>query len=124
MREAVGGSLLLYLIIPIIILFIVFIGFIMRYASTYRAANYVITQIENCQGDMKCADMVTISKTIKESYGYVDSKEIVSPVCIKNGAGVVYRVDLPVVFDLPLIGGARLISVKAETKTIQNRTCS
>ena len=55
MREAVGGSLLMYLIIPIIIIFIVFIGFIMRYASAYRAANFIVTQIESCQGYSDCA---------------------------------------------------------------------
>ena len=55
MREAIGGALLYYIIIPIFIIFIVFIGFIMRYASAYRAANYIVTQIESCQGYGNCA---------------------------------------------------------------------
>lgn len=137
MREAVGGSLLLYIIIPIIILFIVFIGFVMRYASTYRAANYVVTQLENCQGKMdNCGgtDMEGITQVIKKDYGYItpdvapNTGGIVRPVCIPNNrddgrSGVVYRVELPVEFDLPFFGSIRWMIVKAETKTIQDATC-
>lgn len=137
MREAVGGSLLLYIIIPIIILFIVFIGFVMRYASTYRAANYVVTQIENCQGKMdNCGDidMEGITATIKSDYGYITPNVapniggVVTPICISNNkedgrTGVVYRVELPVEFDLPFFGSIRWMVVKVETKTIQDATC-
>lgn len=125
MREAVGGSLLLYLVIPIIILFIVFIGFIMNYASAYRAANYVITQIENCQGQMtNCKDMATITEEVKTQYSYFNKDNAtIMPCVIENGSGskaYVFRVNLPVSFDLPIFGETRWMSVKAETKTINN----
>ena len=128
MREAVGGSLLLYLIIPIIILFIVFIGFIMNYASAYRAANYVVTQIENCQGQMtSCKDMATVTEEVRTKYTYInkDGAEIV-PCWFENGkdasnnTAYIFRVTLPVSFDLPILGETRWMSVKAETKTIYN----
>ena len=52
MREAIGSSWLIYLVIIFIMIYVFFIAFIMNYASAYRAANYVVTQIENCQGKM------------------------------------------------------------------------
>ena len=125
MREAVGGSLLLYLIIPIIILFIVFIGFIMNYASAYRAANYVITQIENCQGQMNnCGDvdLDAITETVRTKYGYINrNKAKIVPCYINNGNNsYVFRVELPVAFDLPIFGTTTWMKVRAETKTINN----
>ncbi len=129
MREAVGGSLLLYLIIPIIVLFIVFIGFIMNYAAAYRAANYVVSQYENCQGYVgKCGnvDDDAILSHIKSKYHYHglgNSKNL--PIsCIANGSNaVVYRVTLPVQFELPIFGEFAPFNVVAETKTIHNRSC-
>ena len=125
MREAIGGSLLLYLIIPIIILFIVFIGFIMNYASAYRAANYVVTQYENCQGKVgNCGNVTSdsIKKDIANKYYY---KGNYSVTCFSNGSNAsVYRVTLPVEFELPLVGNFTPFKVVAETKTIQNSKCS
>ncbi len=128
MREAVGGSLIYYLVIPIIILFITFIGFIMSYAAAYRAANYYITQIETCQGQIdncKLANVDSINKTMKELYSYIapDRKNIKACyIANKNGTynTYVFRVELPVAFDIPLFGTAPIMRVKAETKSIAN----
>ena len=125
MREAVGGSLLLYLIIPIIILFICFIGFIMNYASAYRSANYIVSQIENCQGQFNdCAgmDMDQVFDDIQQKYSYVIPKKVsrndLIPCYFKNGINTVFRVSLPVSFDLPIAGTVNFMYVKAETKSI------
>lgn len=123
MREAVGSSLMLYLIIPIIILFIVFIGFIMNYASAYRAANYIITQIENCQGQMDNCNGTTwdsVTKTIKSKYAYSAPKgEEIYRCYIENGSNsYVFRVSLPVSFELPILGVMKPMNVVTETKTI------
>ena len=124
MREAVGGSLLLYIIIPIIILIIIFIGFIMNYASTYRAANYVTTQIESCNADMnKCqhSSIDKIKQEINDKYGYNGNFDV---CCIDNDKGSVYRTSLNVEFELPLIGEFSPFNVKTETKTIYNVSCA
>ena len=124
MREAVGGSLLLYLIIPIIILFICFIGFIMNYASAYRSANYIVTQIENCQGQFNSCDgvnMSTIIPKIREEYRYiVENDEDIKLCYFVNGNNTVFRVKLRVSFDLPLYENVGFMDVKAETKSISN----
>ena len=132
MREAIGGSYIIYIAVIFIMIYIFFVGFVMNYAAAYRAANYVITQIENCQGKMDSCDntnMENITRDIKKNYNYITPKRapntngIISPACLANGDGVIYRVELPVEFDLPLLGGLRWMTVKAETKTIHNTAC-
>ena len=124
MREAIGGAALINLIIPIIVLLIVFIGFIMNYASTYRAANYVVTQIESCQGLINgdgCSsfkDPSTMSKTLASEYHYHGELGL---TCLPVGNGSVYRVKLDVMFELPIFGKFNPLSVKAETKTLQTQ---
>ncbi len=127
MREAIGGSMMLYFILPIIVLIVVFITFIINYASAYRAANYVVTQIENCQGQVdNCGGekdyLKVITENVKKQYKYItqNGKKIV-PCYIDNGNNsYVFRVDLPVSFDLPLLGNFAPARVKVETKTITN----
>ena len=132
MREAIGGSYIIYIAVIFIMIYIFFVGFLMNYAAAYRAANYVITQIENCQGKMDNCDITNLEKItqdIKKKYNYITPKRapntngIISPACLANGDGVIYRVELPVEFDLPLLGGLRWMTVKAETKTIHDTSC-
>ena len=122
MREAVGGSLLLYLIIPIIIIFIVFIGFIMNYASAYRAANYIVTQIESCQGYADCKSNWD-KEYVSSKYHYVGPATISCRQIEGISNAVTYDVVLDVEFDLPLIGSFSPFKVKAETKSMHNGTC-
>ena len=127
MREAVGGSLLLYLIIPIIIVFIVFIGFIMRYASAYRAANFIVTQIESCQGYTDCAsnwNTAANRKVISSKYRYQGSYTITCSKVDDVPNAVVHDVELEVEFDLPLLGTLPAFSVKAQTKSMHNSKCT
>ena len=73
MREAIGGSLLFYMIIPMIFLFVAFIGFIMNYASIYRAGNYIFTQIETCDANMdNCSHIKKddMEEVVRNKYGY------------------------------------------------------
>lgn len=120
MREAIGGSLLYYILIPIIFLFIVFIAFIMNYASAYRASNYVISQIETCDAKMNdCnhSDLDSIKKYIKEKYHYNNDMNF---CYIQNNKGTIYRVSMGVYFDLPLFGRIGVYNVVSESKTIYN----
>ena len=125
MREAIGGSLLIYLIIPIIVIFIFFIGFIMKYASAYRAANYIVSQYENCSGQVgNCGtiDDDSIYAYVSKKY-YYDGK--ITKQCLANGKdSSVVRFALPVEFYLPVLGKINTFNVVAETKTIHKYKCS
>ena len=119
MREAMGGSLLLYLLIPIIILFIVFIGFIMNYSAAYRAGNEIVSQIEGNNQTKNQCDNINL-QIVKEKYHYLET-----PVCkcLENSKGAVYQISLNVSFELPIIGKIGVYKVKAETKTIVDGIC-
>ena len=125
MREAIGGSWIIYIAVIFLMIYIFFISFVMNYASAYRAANYIVTQIENCQGEMNsCADMEKITEDVRKMYHYIPHKgDTITPTCIANGNGAVYRVQLAVEFELPLLGGTRFAKVTVETKTIQGKSC-
>ena len=127
MREALGGALLIYLVIPIIVLMIVFIGFIMNYASAYRAANYVVSQIESCQGygaisgldGCDSYNVGSVSNYVKSKYHYTGFSSS-NVVCTGNGSNGSYcRVTLPVKFELPVLGSIGLFNVVVETKTLR-----
>ena len=124
MREAVGGSLLFYIVITFLVIYIVFIGFIMNYASAYRAGNYVVSQIEACEADMNNCGRTNFSQIkddIKSKYRYLGD---VKYCCYNNAKGSVYRATLSVEFELPLIGKVSPFLVKSETKTIYGVSCS
>lgn len=120
MREAIGGSLLYYIIIPIIFLFIVFTAFIMNYASAYRASNYVISQIETCDADINNCNhnnIDSIEEYIKNKFHYNNG---MSFCYIQNNKGTIYRVNMGVYFDLPLFGRIGVYNIVSESKTIYN----
>lgn len=127
MRESIGGAWLYYLVVTFLLIYVFFMSFIMNYASTSRAANYVINQIEACQarnGDCKGNSVKEITEAIWNKYRYRVPKNRKLELCCKdNGNGSVYRVTLPVEFNVPFIGSIETVSVKAETKTIQNISC-
>ena len=126
MREAVGGSLLFYIIIGIIFVFIVFIGFIMSYAASYRASNYVLTMLERTEGEVAIgnpsdqADADTL-------YGMLKSRKYFNDLdvcCVENSNGAVYRIKTYVPFRLPLINVNMNLEISNETKTIYGVRCT
>ena len=125
MREAIGSSWLIYLLLTFILIYVFFIAFIMNYAAAYRAANYVVTQIENNQGqlsDYACdangRGTSSVCSYISKKYHYIGP---VDTCYIRNGNGsYVFRVRLKVKFEAPLFGQIGVMNVRAETKTIPN----
>ncbi len=123
MREAMGGSMLYYIIIPILFLFITFMAFIMIYASTYRASNYIISQIETCDGSL--ADGACAHNSIEKMVAYVRSNyhytRNIDYCYITNKKGTMFKVTLYVAFDIPFLGDDLLaFPVGTETKTLYN----
>lgn len=121
MREAIGSSWLIYLVIIFILVYVFFIAFIMNYASAYRAANYVVTQIENCQAQMTDCNgknLDAIKSEINNKYHYIGPLD----VCyVQNGTNsYVFRVTLKVDFDAGPMGAIGVMNVRSETKTIPN----
>ena len=117
MREAVGGSLLFYIMIGFIFIYIVFIGVIMNYAATYRASNYVITALEESEGEV---NRTTLIESLQDRNYYND----LSITCSENSNGdAIYRVTTYVNFDVPLIDAHLRLAINNETKAIYGEPC-
>lgn len=117
MREAVGGSLLFYIMIGFIFIYIVFIAVIMNYAATYRASNYVITALEESEGEV---NRTTLIESLQDRNYYNG----LSITCSENSNGdAIYRVTTYVNFDVPLIDAHLRLAINNETKAIYGEPC-
>ena len=125
MSDAVGSSILFYIILIFLGLFIVFIAFIMQYATAYRASNYVVTMLERTEGQVVIGDSKstagdgTIYGALKERL-YNNGVQI---KCSNNNNGAVFKVTTKLQFDLPLIEVHLPIYINNETKTIYGVSC-
>ena len=117
MREAVGGSLLFYIMIGFIFIYIVFIAVIMNFAATYRASNDVITALEESEGEV---NRTTLIESLQDRNYYND----LSITCSENSNGdAIYRVTTYVNFDVPLIDAHLRLAINNETKAIYGEPC-
>lgn len=117
MREAVGGSVLFMIILGFIAVYIVFIAVIMNYAATYRASNYVVTTIEETEGDVGYNNLIDALKT----KNYYNDLKI---TCSNNKNGdAVYKVSTYVNFEIPLIDLKLKLTINNETKAIYGESC-
>lgn len=126
MREAVGGSILFYIILGFLVVFIVFIAMIMNYAAAYRASNYVLTMIERTEGNIlvgttndNAGDDSIIGQL--KNRRYYNSLEI---SCSQNTNGAVYKVTTSVPFNLPIVNVNLNLDINNETKTIYGVECN
>ncbi len=119
MREAVGGSFLFYIILGFLAVYIVFIGIIMNYAATYRASNYVITQLEQTEGKISRDEIMEGLRSRK----YYNSLSI---QCYDKDGEIdpVYSVTTKVTFEIPIINYTTSLNIRNETKAIYGASCN
>lgn len=124
MREAVGGSILFYIILGFIGVFIVFIAIIMNYASAYRTNNYVVNMIEQTEGRYTFG---TENKSENSLVGYLLRNSYNNGLvvtCSENKNGAVYNVTTAIKFYIPLIDVGFPIKIVNDTKTIYGEWCT
>ncbi len=127
MREAVGGSMLFYIILIFIFIYIVFIGLIMNYAATYRASNYVITELERTEG--RIAERITSKDELCENLRSRNYNNKIYLSCYTLGddnnanGDAVYKIKTFVTFELPLMGIDLDLVIKNETKALYGVGC-
>ncbi|MBR3660817.1 MAG: hypothetical protein IKN63_02825 [Bacilli bacterium] len=125
MREGVGGSILFYIILGILAIFIVFIAVVMSYATNYRINNYVVTMIEQSNGQKVFGTEgdTTQSNTL---VGYLRSNHYYNGLvvtCNNNSKGAVFHVTTKVNFEIPMLDVKIPIYVNNDTKTLFNVDC-
>lgn len=115
MREAVGWTFILTLIIPIVLIFIMLTFFAMDYSLAYRAGNYFVEQIETCQAMSSCehTNMDQLKSEIKEMYHYHGDIEC---SCEGSKESTVCSVILGVDLELPVVGKVEYFKFKVQTK--------
>ena len=130
MREAVGGSILFYIILGFLAVYIVFIGVIMNYAATYRASNSVLTKIEQTEATTYVGTSGD-SKTDNTLYGmlraqnYHNRLDVCCADLVTDGnVASIYKIRTYVNFEFPLLGVNLDLVIKNDTKTIYGISCS
>lgn len=108
MREGVGMTLVMYYMVPILVLFVFFIAFVIRYAASYRIVNAYIDNMEMCDAGGTCNGSPS-SDTRCSCYSY------------KNG--YICAVEYDVEMELPVLGMFNVYTIKSETKTMEKRRC-
>ncbi len=130
MREAIGGALLIKLVMFFIVIYVCFLAIAINYSITFRVKNQIINLIESYEG-LELADepikeyianvgyyranIGTISVN-KESCNY-------SGYCIEqisSSRGTYYKVTTYVSFDFPIFGDIISFPVSGETRVVYN----
>lgn len=129
MREAIGGALLIKLVMVFIVIYVCFLAIAINYSITFRVKNQIINLIEAYEGyDFAKPQIESYIASVgyyKTSVGNVSMDASCDKgYCIKeltSDRGKYYRVTTYVSFDFPIIGQITNFPVSGETKVIYNR---
>lgn len=127
MREAIGGALLIKLVMFFIVIYVCFLAIAINYSITFRVKNNIINIIEEYEG-------LDLAKPHIDEYiasvGYyrsgvgtfnLDAGCSSNGYCIKelkSARGKYYKVTTYVSFDFPIIGQITQFPVSGETRVI------
>ncbi len=135
MRDAVGGSLLLNVVVIFVSVIILFFAGIMAYSKAYKSKNRIIEVIERygkydsdvadiLNGDLRTFGYRSATPTqIRQKCGTNNENTYAYFYCVyydEDSAkeGYSYNVVTYIHFDFPLIGGLLEIPVRGETKIL------
>ena len=129
MREAMGGALLIKLVMFFIILYVCFFSIAINYSITFRVKNQIINIIEAYEGIEhaqpeidKYIASVSYYKANVGSFA-IENANCSHGYCIEEidaVRGKYYRVTTYVTFDFPIIGRFTNFPVSGESKVIFN----
>ena len=116
MKESIGGTLLLNLMLFFMVIYILFMAGIMKYASAMKAKNAIVEIIENARTDVTCNDYK--QALVDGGYGgtfVIEEHKVEYPNSIsKNFYTVRLTSDIPVLpgilsFKIPIVGETKMI---------------
>ena len=115
MREAIGGTMLMQIVLVFLIVYIMFMAVVINYGRVFRAKNNLITYIETEEGFKE-----GMTRKVREkatALGYTGDIHI----CYTEGNDTKYfSIMLFINFDLPLITSSVQIPINGETSGIRN----
>jgi len=117
MREAIGGTMLMYIVLIFLIVYIFFMAVVINYGRVFRVKNTLINYIENAEGLKTDDDLKNMGDYARE-LGYTGSVHL----CYTEGNNnmTYYSVMLYASFQLPLVNNSLNISIAGETSGIRN----
>lgn len=129
MREAIGGALLIKLVMVFIVIYIAFLGIAINYAITFRVKNQIVNIIEEYEG---LDNAMTHIQDYIANVGYFRANVVDfstdancnNGYCIKEidtVRGKYYKVTTYVSFSFPFIGRFTNFPVTGETRVIYQK---
>lgn len=119
MREAIGGTMLTYIVLFFLIVYIFFMAVVINYGRVFRAKNSLISYIEAEEGfkDSSMSAFLAKANNVGYTSGPID-------VCYTQGNGDTkyFAVRVYITFQLPLVDNAIKIPITGETAGIKNVT--
>lgn len=127
MREAIGGAVLIKLVMFFIAIYVCFLAIAVNYSITYRVKNQIINLIEAYEGadnampyiEQYIAD-IGYYRTALGNVAY-NNPNCSNGYCIEeidSTRGTYYKITTYVVFDFPIVGRLANFPVTGETRVI------
>ena len=120
MRESIGGSMLFYIVLFFLSIFIFFIASVIRYARVYKIKNSMVNYVERNEGFLNKSEFDDeLSKL-----GYQENGRYKVCRYFPSELGGYYYIELYATFELPIVGNWFFIDVaiKGDTHTITSGT--
>ena len=114
MRETIGGTMLFWIVMFFMSIFIAFLASVIKYARVYKMKNSIINYIERQEGVSGPTELARELRNV----GY--PKDSYFDACIirpREGAAY-YSLTVNAVFSIPIAGFAYELPIKGETKII------
>lgn len=118
MRESIGGTMLFWIVLFFMTIFIAFMASVINYARVYKMKNSMINYIEKSEG----------IKTKEEfedalvNLGYPANGDYEICRKISRETGGIYSLSLYAIFELPFVGNGIRVEIKGETRLIETGT--
>jgi len=117
MREAIGGTMLMYLVLGFLIIYIFFMAVVINYGRVFRTKNALISYIEVEEGFKTGIKDGLVSKAHQQ--GYYD--EIYACYVYDATREITYfTIELEITFQLPMVSNSVKIPITGETAAIRN----
>ncbi len=115
MRESIGGTMLFWIVLFFMSVFIAFMASVIKYARVYKIKNTTINMIERAEGIKSPLQL----KQILISSGYSTKDDYVLCKHSVPGRGVYYTLDLYATFSIPIVYFAFKVKISGETRLIE-----
>jgi hypothetical protein len=122
MREALGGSLILKIILIFITLYIAFLAIALSYSNSFKAKNIIVSIIEENEGYPGSNDSTVIKINSKlEAISYsIDNYKVTAHKVTEKGVrnGYYYQVTTYIIFDFPIVNIFFRFPITGKTRVI------